>query len=161
MYKVNMVEDYGPLDEVVVERDPIRSLSELAANEVRRMPVYPDDLPSKVDIVGYVDPNKRIKQMVEAGIRIDAWNHAVYDFENGEEDDDGLSMPVERSDLDELDGLAAGVTARARYFDEMYRLYRKALEAESGVGDKGVSGDSGTNSDIGETDLKRAADQVD
>lgn len=131
MYKDGFIADPDPLHESPLVLDPIANLSEMRAHEVRRMPVYKDDLPSRVDVVGYVEPNKRIKQMVEAGIRIDAWNHAVYDFENPDEQDDGYTLAPERDDLDELDGLSEASRAKERYFEEMYSNYKKALKAQA------------------------------
>lgn len=103
---------------------------DLKAHEIRRMEIVEDDLPSRLNLVGYVDPNKRIKQMIEAGIRIDAWNEAVYDFEN-EEMDDGVSMAYEREDWDDLDMLTEAQKERETYHREMYRMYRQALENEA------------------------------
>lgn len=114
------------------------------AHAVRRNPVVQDNLPSMFDPVGYVDPNKRIKQMQEAGIRIDAWNHALYDFENGEEDDDGYTMPEERSDLDDLEMLSESVRERDRYFNEMYKMYTGALRSQAGGGDQPDAGAAGS-----------------
>lgn len=105
---------------------------DLKAGEVYREIVYPDDLPSRVDVVGYVDPNKRIEQMIEAGLRIDAWNHAVYDYER-EEDDDGYSMARERDDWDDLDMLQDAVSHREIYKHEMYMMYRKLLANSDNV----------------------------
>lgn len=91
--------------------------------------IEPDNLPSKVDPVGYVDPNVRIKQMQAAGVRIDAWNKAVYDFEH-EDLDDGFTMAPERDDDDELEMLASGKREMERYRDLMYRTYMDSLKAE-------------------------------
>lgn len=110
-------------------KDPITK-SDLKAHEVRRMEVYPDDQPSKVDVVGYVEPNKRIKQMIEAGIRIDAWNHALYDYENGEDDDDGFTMADERDDLDSLEMLSRAAVEKELYFQTMYKNYLSALKSQ-------------------------------
>lgn len=103
---------------------------DLKAHEWVNEQVIKDDLPSKVDVVGYVDPNKRIKQMVEAGIRIDAWNHALYDFENGVEQDDGEKMASERDDWDDMDMLVDAGRQKELYRREMYSYYRKSLESQ-------------------------------
>lgn len=95
--------------------------------------IYPDDLPSKVDVVGYVDPNVRIRQMLEAGIRIDAWNHAVYDFENPDDErifDDKYSAA--RLKEDEFETMDEGRSSLELYRQEMYRQYINALEAQKG-----------------------------
>lgn len=104
---------------------------DLKAGQIYRAPVVPDDQPSMVDAVGYVDPNKRIKQMVEAGMRIDAWNHALYDFENGESDDDHETYARERDDWDDLEMLTEAGRAKELYRREMYAQYMNALKSEA------------------------------
>lgn len=143
MYKLDVSKEYDDPDyKVKSEFDPICNLSELKAHQVRRMPVFKDNLPSRVDVVGYVDPNKRIKQMVEAGIRIDAWNHALYDYENPDEEDDGFTMAAERDDWDQLDMLTEGAREKELYYRTMYDMYTKSLKAQSGAADSGAA-DSG------------------
>lgn len=100
---------------------------DLKAGEIFREKVLPDDLPSKINKVGYIDPNVRLKQMQEAGIRMDAWNQAVYDFNNAEDEDDGVRMATERNDWDALDLLTEGARERALYEREMYMMYLKGL----------------------------------
>lgn len=95
-------------------------------NDWRTEKVIEDDLPSLVDPAGYVDPNVRIREMIKAGIRIDEWNKAVFDYENPDEDDDGYSMDVGVfNDDNEL--LMEGLTSLERYRNDMSRLYRKML----------------------------------
>lgn len=106
---------------------------DLKAHEIYREPVLPDDQPSRLNLVGYVDPNKKIKQMIEAGIRIDAWNEALYDYER-EDEDDGYRMASERNDWDDLDMLTDAMREREIYKKEMYTMYRKALEAQGNSG---------------------------
>lgn len=117
--------DYGETSLVPTAKEDLKK------HQVYREIVVEDNLPSMVNAVGYVDPNKRIKQMVEAGIRIDAWNQAVYDYENGFEDDDGVSMASDREDWDSLDGLSEGAREKALYEREMYRYYLDALKTQS------------------------------
>lgn len=118
-------------------------------HQAMSMVTVKDDLPSMVDVVGYVDPNKRIKQMIEAGIRIDAWNHAVYDYEN-EDQDDGFSMAPERDDLDDIDMLSAAAREKELYYNEMYKLYSKAL-ASQGKPNSGVTENNGDGEENGQS----------
>lgn len=104
------------------------AVKDLNAHQVYREPVLPDDQPSMCDPVGYVDPNKRIAQMVEAGLRIDAWNHAVYDMEHP--DQDTGQDPLERDDWDDLDMLSAAQSSKERYYEEMYRMYTASLRSQ-------------------------------
>lgn len=103
---------------------------QLKPGEIFREVVVPDDLPSKVDMAGYIDPNVRIKQMELAGIRIDAWNKAVYDYEH-EDMDDGFSVAKERYDDDDLEMLTVGMREVELYEREMYNYYKKQLEARN------------------------------
>lgn len=138
MYRVHeLTERYLQMES---EIEPTSSKTELKAHHVLKQKVYEDDKPSKVDVVGYVDPNRRIKQMEEAGLRIDAWQHAVYDFEN-EDQDDGIMMAAERDDWDDLDMLSDGAREKELYRREMYKLYLNALNnekmAQSGLREPG------------------------
>lgn len=93
-----------------------------------REEILEDDLPSCVDVIGYVDPNKRIRQMQEAGIRIDAWNHAVYDFEHEPEDPSEL-LKYEASSRyqEDTEIIDEGMSAMELYREEMYRQYLNHL----------------------------------
>lgn len=107
------------------------TVNDLKAHEIKYMSVFPDDQPSRVNAVGYIDPNKRIKQMIEAGIRIDAWNQALYDYENGDDQDDGLEYAEDREDWDYLESLTEGARQKELYEREMYKYYMNALKSQN------------------------------
>jgi hypothetical protein len=89
--------------------------------------VVPDDLPSMVDPAGYIDPNARIREMEKAGIRMDEWNRAVYDYDNPDDQDDDLTMDIDRWD-DDNEMLRKGMNSLDRYRDDMARMYREYIK---------------------------------
>lgn len=113
--------------------------------EVLREEIVKDNLPSKVDPAGYVDPNVKIQDAIKAGIRIDEWNRALYDFDNP--DSDAARMHEEdyiNDDLykDELELLEAGYNSLDIYQTRMRRLYDQYLEQSKGNHTKSTSNGS-------------------
>jgi hypothetical protein len=113
---------YGTKRKILTAAREVYTKNNFVVNET-----VPDDKPSKVDPAGYVDPNVRIDAMVKAGIRMDEWNKAVYDYENVDEQDDGYTMDNDRYD-DVNDTLLKGMHSLERYRTEVYRQYRDYLE---------------------------------
>jgi hypothetical protein len=58
--------------------------------------------------------------MEKAGIRIDEWNCAVYDYDNPDEQDDDVTMDNDRWD-DDNEMLRKGMNSMDRYRDDMSR----------------------------------------
>lgn len=93
--------------------------------------VVEDDMPSKVDPAGYVDPNIRIAEMIKAGIRIDEWNKAMYDYENYEEnEDDGRYVNDDIYD-DENEIMRKGKISMESYRAEIYRQYSDYIKNQN------------------------------
>lgn len=92
--------------------------------------VIEDDLPSKTDVIGYVDPNIRINEMIKAGLRIDAWNHALYSMEHDFIDPEAYEDYQENilnHGLDRMDQLSLTAQELDSYRSEMYHLYKNNL----------------------------------
>lgn len=91
----------------------------------KKLALTTDNLPSRVDPSGYVDPNKRIEAAQKAGIRLDELRKAVYDYENPdreiwrEEDDDYVNMDIYKDTVDLME--------EGFHSLEIYRKRQRAL----------------------------------
>lgn len=102
-------------------------------NRVREE-VIEDETPSIVDPAGYVDPNKRIEEYIKAGMRIDAWNRSVFDYENDIDGEENFEVEEYDGIQDDLEDLRKGELSLGRYQQTMEHLYKTYL---SQVGEQG------------------------
>lgn len=97
-----------------------------------REEVIEDDTPSIVDPAGYVDPNKRIEEYIKAGMRIDAWNRALFDYDNEIEGEERFDVEEFDTINDDFEDIRKGEISLSRYQESMQRMYSRFLETEGG-----------------------------
>lgn len=98
-------------------------------NRVREE-IVEDETPSIVDPAGYVDPNKRIEEYIKAGMRIDAWNRSVFDYENEQDGEEKFDVEEYDGINDDLEDLRKGEISLSRYQQTMEYLYKSYLNQQ-------------------------------
>ncbi|QCS36926.1 hypothetical protein [Tortoise microvirus 27] len=124
-------------------------------NRVREE-VVEDETPSIVDPAGYVDPNKRIEEYIKAGMRIDAWNRSVFDYENEQDGEEKFDVEEYDGINDDLEDLRKGEISLGRYQQTMEYLYKSYLSQQDPqeVTDEQQSSNSATDNNQSATDSK-------
>lgn len=77
-------------------------MSEYKIKDDEIFEVYP--LPSQVVLRGYVDHNKRISEMIRAGLNLENWRQGKYDYPDDDDTDKEYHVdPTRRPDYDLAD----------------------------------------------------------